>query len=228
MKFFQKTISILTLSTFGLFLSIVQAETYYVSSVGNNTANGLTINNAWATIQYAANQVVAGDSVVVADGTYAGFNLTASGTSGNMIRFIALGGGVVIDSPNSVTIDGINLEGADWIEINGFKVINQPRNGIRVVHSDDCIVRNNYCDNNFERGIFTGFSDRILIENNTCLNSIDEHGIYFSKNADDPIIRNNICHHNNGAGIQINADISQGGDGITTGAQIYGNVLYEN
>jgi parallel beta-helix repeat protein len=216
-----------------LFLLLLQlfgfvAQTYYVAPSGDNSQTGLSPGTAWASLQHAADQVDAGDIVLVANGTYDGFQLTTGGSSGQLIRFIANGDNVVINAPNTITDDGINVEGADWVEINGFRVINQPRNGIRVVLSDDCIVRNNECDNNFERGIFTGFTNRILIENNICLNSIDEHGIYFSNSADDPVIRNNICHHNNGAGIQINADASQGGDGITTGAQIYGNVLFEN
>ncbi len=113
-------------------------------------------------------------------------------------------------------MDGINLENADYIEVNGVRVIDQPRNGIRLVFADNCIVRNTYCDNNFERGIFTGFTDDILLEYNECLNSIDEHGIYVSNSSDRSIIRFNICHHNNRGGIQINADGSQGGDGIST------------
>jgi hypothetical protein len=89
-------------------------------------------------------------------------------------------------------------------------------------------VRNTYCDNNFERGIFTGFTDDLLLEYNECLNSIDEHGIYVSNSSDRSVIRYNICHHNNRGGIQINADVSQGGDGISTDPEIYGNILYEN
>lgn len=216
------------MSAFIVHVFVAVAQTYYVSPGGDNGQTGLSSGTAWATLQHAADQVDAGDTVLVSNGTYTGFQLTTGGSVGQLIRFIADGDNVVIDAPNGVTNDGINVEGADWVEINGFRVINQPRNGIRIVLSDDCIVRNNYCDNNFKRGIFTGFTNRILIEHNTCLNSIDEHGIYFSNSADDPVIRNNICHHNNGAGIQINADASQGGDGITTGAQIYGNVLFEN
>jgi parallel beta-helix repeat protein len=133
----------------------------------------------------------------------------------------------VIDEPCATT-DGINVENADYIEVNGMRVIGQPRNGIRLVNAHNCIIRNNYCENNFERGIFTGFTDDILIEYNECLTSIDEHGIYVSNSSDRSIIRYNVCHHNNRGGIQINADDSQGGDGISTDPEIYGNILYEN
>src|SRR5690606_32820188 len=147
---------------------------------------------------------------------------------GAYIVFIAAGSAAEIDAPNPITPDGINVENADYIEIRGLRVVDQPRNGIRLVFADFCIVRHTYCDNNFERGIFTGFTDDILIEYNECLNSIDEHGIYVSNSSDRSVIRYNTCHHNNRGGIQINADASQGGDGVSTDPEIYGNVLYEN
>lgn len=209
-------------------LQIVSASTYYVSNTGNNANNGLTPATAWATLQHAADEVIAGDSVRVANGTYAGFDLRTTGTSANPIVFIATSNNAVINSQNPVTADNINVENADYIEINGFRVLNSPRNGIRLVFADNCIVRNTFCDNNFERGIFTGFTDDILIEYNECSNSIDEHGIYVSNSSDRSVIRYNECHHNNRGGIQINADGSQGGDGISTDPEIYGNVLYEN
>ncbi|HQW25499.1 MAG TPA: right-handed parallel beta-helix repeat-containing protein [Saprospiraceae bacterium] len=202
--------------------------TKYVSTSGNNSNSGNSWAQAWRTLQYAADQVNAGDSVWIADGNYAGFDLRTTGTAANPIVFIAFENSAVINAPNPVTTDGINIEDANYIEVNGVRVINQPRNGIRLVFADNCIVRNTFCDNNFERGIFTGFTDDILLEYNECLNSIDEHGIYVSNSSDRSIIRYNICHHNNRGGIQINADGSQGGDGISTDPEIYGNIIYEN
>jgi Right handed beta helix region len=204
------------------------AATKYVSTAGNNNNSGNSWAQAWRTLQYAADQINAGDSVWIADGNYVGFDIRTTGTAANPIVFIAFGDNVIIDTHNPVTMDGINVEDANYIEINGVRVINQPRNGIRLVFANNCIVRNTYCDNNFERGIFTGFTDDLLLEYNECLNSIDEHGIYVSNSSDRSIIRYNECHHNNRGGIQINADASQGGDGISTDPEIYGNILYEN
>ena len=203
------------------------AATKYVSNTGSNANTGNSWAQSWLTLQHAANQIAAGDTVWIADGTYVGFDLRTTGSAANPIVFIAAGDNATINLPCGTT-DGINVEGADHIEINGLRVIDQPRNGIRLVNADYCIVRNNYCENNFERGIFTGFTDDILIEHNECLESIDEHGIYVSNSSDRSIIRYNICHHNNRGGIQINADASQGGDGISTDPEIYGNILYEN
>ena len=206
----------------------LMAATKYVSTTGNNNNSGNSWAQAWRTLQFAADQVNAGDSVWIADGNYTGFDLRTTGTAANPIVFIAFGSNAIIDVHNPVTNDGINVEEADYIEINGVQVIDQPRNGIRLVFANHCIVRNTFCDNNFERGIFTGFTDDILLEYNECLNSIDEHGIYVSNSSDRSIIRYNVCHHNNRGGIQINADGSQGGDGVSTDPEIYGNVLYEN
>lgn len=215
---------------FFFFCSITthQANTYFVSNSGHDSNTGLSLMESFASLQQAADIVQPGDSVLVANGTYTGFNLETSGNAAQPIVFMAFGASVLINSPNLVTDDGINVEGANWIEINGFIVNDQPRNGIRIVLADHCIIRNNHCDNNFERGIFTGFTNDILIEWNTCTNSIDEHGIYFSNSGDNPIIRYNNCHHNNAAGIHVNADLSSGGDGIITGAQIYGNIIHDN
>lgn len=223
-----RNIPLSLLFLFTIWIQNVSASTYYVSNSGNNSNNGTTPSTAWLTLQHAANQVEAGDSVLVANGTYVGFDLRTSGTASQPIVFMANGNSVLIDTRNPVTPDNINMENADYIEINGFRVIDSPRNGIRLVFANNCIVRNTYCDNNFERGIFTGFTNDILIEHNECLNSIDEHGIYVSNSSDRSIIRYNVCHHNNRGGIQINADASQGGDGISSNPQIYGNILYEN
>lgn len=204
------------------------AATKYVSNSGSNSNSGNSWAEAWLTIQYAEDHISAGDTVWVQNGTYAGFDVRVSGTSSNPIVFIAAGNNVNITTPTGTT-DLINVENANYIEINGFRCINSPRNGIRLVNADNCIVRNNYCESSFERGIFTGFTDDILIEYNECLTSDDEHGIYVSNSSDRSIIRYNICYGNNRGGIQINADESiPGGDGISTDPQIYGNVLYHN
>ncbi|TAL61686.1 MAG: T9SS type A sorting domain-containing protein [Bacteroidetes bacterium] len=206
----------------------VYSTNYYVSNTGNNSNTGLTLPLAWVTLQYAANNVVPGDCVLVANGTYAGCYISASGTSGNPIVFKALGSSATINQPNATTNDGINVEGCDWIVIDGFRVINQPRTGIRVVLADNCVVRNNFCDNNSRWGILTGFAENIIIEYNECSNSQIEHGIYFSNSADNPIIRYNKSHHNNACGIHMNGDISLGGDGIISNARVEGNIIYEN
>lgn len=204
------------------------STTYYVSESGNDNNNGLTPQTAFATLQYAADLVSAGDSVLVLEGTYVGFDIRTDGNQNSPIVFKVIEANVVIDQPNSTTPDGINIENADWIVIDGFEVMDQPRTGIRIVLSDFAVIKNNYCHNNFKWGILTGFTDDIIIENNTCSFSTDEHGIYFSNSGDRPTIRNNHSFNNNGCGIHMNGDISMGGDGIISDAIVEGNILHDN
>ena len=206
----------------------INSTTYYVSENGNNSNNGLTPATAFETLQYAADMISAGDSVLVLEGNYVGFDLRTDGNQNSPIVFKAIENSVVIDQRNSVTPDGINIENTSWIVIDGFEVKDQPRAGIRAAVSDFITIRNNYCHNNQRWGIFTGFTDDLTVENNTCSYSVEEHGIYVSNSSDRPIIKDNHSFNNNGCGIHMNGDISMGGDGIISNAVVEGNILHDN
>ncbi len=209
-----------------------QATQFFVSTTGSDTASGL--NGApWRTLQKAANQVAAGDKVTVLPGNYTGFHLTKSGTAANPIEFFAQPG-VLINDRNAVTNDGINLENASYIVVDGFSVTGMGRAGVRSVGADEddfadhVTIRNVTATNNGDWGIFTGFVNDLLIENNKTSGSIDEHGIYVSNSGDRPIIRNNDSWNNTRAGIHMNGDASLGGDGIISNAVVSGNKIYNN
>ena len=202
-------------------------RTLYVAPTGSDSADGGPIT-PWRTLQRAANLVRAGDLVIVRAGHYAGFNLTTSGTAANPIVFSA-DPGVVVDSPNPVrTQDGINLEGASYIVIEGFTVVGLPRTGIRSVTNHHVTIRRNVGDLNGRWGILTGFSDDLLIEDNEMSRSVAEHGIYVGNSGDRPVIRRNHVWGNSGNGIHMNGDLSQGGDGVISGAVVEGNVIHGN
>lgn len=209
----------------------VRATTYYVANSGSNSNTGLNVSTPFLTIQFAADLVQSGDSVFVSNGVYEGFDLRDQlATSLHPIVFKASGNNVLINQNGPLREDGINIEDCAYIIIDGF-ICNDMvgnGNGIRVVTSDFCTIRNNRCDNNAERGIFTGFTDDILIENNTCTNSVGEHGIYVSNSSDRPIIRFNTCSGNNWAGVHLNGDLSAGEDGIIHEPEIYGNRIFDN
>ena len=63
-------------------------STYYVTTGGVNGNSGSSAN-PWRTLQYAADRVVAGDTVIVAPGNYVGFDLRTSGTANARITFKA-------------------------------------------------------------------------------------------------------------------------------------------
>src|SRR6476660_5296130 len=200
--------------------------TLYVATSGNDAGDG-SAAHPWLTLQHAADVVNPGDTVMVSAGNYVGFYLDRDGTGADRIIFQA-GPGVTITQRNATTPDGINLEGADYITIDGFNVVGMPRAGIRSVINHDVILRNNHLDQNGRWGILTGFSDDILIENNVASRSVAEHGIYVGNSGDNPIIKNNIVWGNHANGIHMNGDLSQGGDGIISGALVEGNIIYDN
>jgi len=230
-RFYKMKSNLLIFFLFAIFVFTnitVYSTTYYVSETGNNSNNGLSQQTAFATLQHAADIVSSGDSVLVLAGNYVGFDIRENGSQYSPIVFKAIESNVVIDQQNSTTPDGINIENASWIVIDGFEVKDQPRAGIRTAVSNFITVRNNYCHNNQRWGIFTGFTDDLTVENNTCSFSADEHGIYVSNSSDRPIIRNNHSFNNSGCGIHMNGDISQGGDGIISNAVVEGNILHDN
>src|SRR6058998_2874614 len=201
-------------------------RTFYVDPAGNDSATG-SITSPWRTLQKAANTVRAGDLVIVRAGHYAGLYLTTSGTATDPITFHGEPGAIV-DTQNPTTQDGINLEGASYVVIEGFTVTGVPRAGIRAVLNHHVTIRGNTGDLNGRWGILTGFSDDLLIENNTMSRSQAEHGIYVGNSGDRPVIRRNIVWGNNANGIHMNGDLSQGGDGIISGAVVEGNIVHDN
>lgn len=200
--------------------------TLYVSPSGND-GNAGSSSAPWQTLQHAADVVSAGDTVIVRAGNYTGFDLRSDGTAAARIVFQGEDG-VNITARNARTPDGINLEGADFVTIDGFNVNGMPRAGIRTVLNQHVIIRNNTTDANGVWGIFSGFSDDLLIEHNVASHSVEQHGIYVSNSGDRPIIRGNTIFGNSDAGIHMNGDISQGGDGIISGALVENNVIYDN
>jgi len=186
-------------------------------------------------LQHAANLVVAGDTVDVEAGNYAGFvmgwNSPQNGTASAPITWQA-SSGVVIDAPNNETADGIDLEGSSYIIIEGFTVDNTngsiTRAGIRSVVNTNVIIRDNTAEQCGEWGIFSGFSNNLEIEDNVAALSQSQHGIYVSNTCTNPQVIGNTVWGNNDCGIQLNADISQGGTGIITNALIEDNIIYDN
>jgi copper-binding protein NosD/List-Bact-rpt repeat protein len=201
-------------------------RTFYVDPAGNDSAAG-SITNPWRSLQKAADTVRAGDLVIVHAGHYAGLYLTTSGTATDPITFRA-DPGAIVDTQNPTTPDGINLEGASWVVIENFTVTGLPRAGIRSVTNNHVTIRGNTGDMNGRWGVLTGFSDDLLIENNTMSRSQAEHGIYVGNSGDRPVIRHNVVWGNNANGIHMNGDLSQGGDGIISGAVVEDNVIHDN
>lgn len=220
------------LAVFLFFLPMAPyAATYCVSPLGNDSSAG-SPEAPWKTLQHAANVVDAGDTVLIGNGNYAGFRAATGGSSGLPITFRADTGALVIinsESPEGIKGSIIEIEGYDWWVLDGLEVTGASRNaGIDIRVADHITVRNCHCHHNQKWGIFTAFADDFTAEYNECSHSEEEHGIYHSNSGDRAIIRHNTCHHNAACGIQINADPSMGGDGISGNCIVTHNIMYEN
>ncbi len=212
----------------GLVPSVSRSADYWVGPRGRDLSGSGGQRRPWATLQFAADRVKAGDTVHVLDGDYTGFYLSRGGDVRSPIRFIAEGQSVRITRRNQKTLDGINIEGADHVVVDGFVIDEMPRNGIRFTHSAQSTIRRIRADHNRNCGVFTSFCDDILIEGNTTSRSIKEHGIYVSNSGDRPVVRSNVVFGNRSAGIHFNGDASQGGDGLISEALIEGNIVHDN
>ena len=203
------------------------AETYVVSPTGDDGAAG-TAKAPWATLQRAARSVKAGDRVVVMPGRYQGFDLRASGKPGAPIVFSAKPGAVIDRDSPKTRRDGINIENAAHVRIEGFEVVGAKRAGIRAARCHHVAIVGNRVHENGRWGIFTAFCDDLLIEANEATRSGREHGVYVSNSSDRPVIRGNVLWGNNKAGIHLNGDAGEGGDGLITDALVEANLIFKN
>ena len=107
------------------------AATYYVAPPpGGDDGNPGTLAAPWATIQHAADTVQPGDTVQVRGGSYAGGYFETSGTAALPIVLENYPGELPsITSDNPTTPDGINLEGASYMTVQGFTVNGRTRAG---------------------------------------------------------------------------------------------------
>ena len=209
------------------------AHTWYVAPTGDDDAAGTAGARPAHTLQRAARAVAPGDTVIVRSGKYAGFELgwdgPQNGAKGKPITFKAEKG-ATIDSRNEKTPDGINLEGASYIVIEGFTIENADgsigRAGIRSVTNSHVVIRGNSTDDCGTWGIFTSHSDDLLIENNVASRSKKQHGVYVSNACVRPIVRGNRMFDNHECGLHMNGDLSQGGTGVITGALVENNIIY--
>jgi parallel beta-helix repeat protein len=210
---------------------IASGAEYHVAMDGHDTAAG-GAKTPWATLQHAAERVHPGDVVVVRVGRYAGFYLRASGTGPKPITFRAAPG-VVIGTRNPKSPDGINLEDADHVVIEGFTIAPGPkedawRAGFRSWSGDDVAVRKNRVQmrTSDKYGVYSSFSRGLHVENNTVSGTANS-GMYTANSASGAIIRGNRVFDARGNGIHFNGDISQGGTGVITDVLVAGNVVHD-
>jgi MYXO-CTERM domain-containing protein len=224
-----------------LFVSAAaHATDYGVSPTGSDSASGQS-GAPWATIQHALSKVKAGDTVTVEDGSYAGLACdTVSGTASAPIVFKSRNkwGAKITSATSGSTQDWVQFSSCSYITFDGFEVSGASRSGIAILGNQDdgsdargVVIQNCYSHNNGgttvsgrHDGIFSGFALDLTIQDNK-IDTTGEHGIYVSNAADNPKILRNVISNTGANCIQINADLSTGGDGLISNWRIEGNVV---
>ncbi len=208
---------------------------YVVAPAGNDAGPG-TAASPWATLQHAALDVVAGDTINVRAGNYAGFvmgwDIQNSGTAAAPIVWNA-DPGVNIISRNNKTPDGIDIENCNYIVLDGFSL--QPgideeawRSGIRFggESTGNVARRNIITARSIDKyGIFSSFSTDLLIDGNTVSGTYNS-GIYTSNSPIRPTVSNNTVFDAGANGIHFNGDAFQGGTGVVSRAIVENNIVY--
>ncbi|MBC7834554.1 MAG: right-handed parallel beta-helix repeat-containing protein [Phycisphaerales bacterium] len=231
---------------FFLFISVsvfAGGTTYYVAppAAGGSNANDGSPGSPWATLQHAANQVAAGDTVVTAPGIYAGFNVVSSGLQNSPITFRGQSGAVIDTAAayyNGNHRSRINIDSQSWIIIEGFEVVGSndqrtSKEGIRCVASPGTdyghiTIRLCHVHHNGDRNIFTGHYNHLIIHHNVIHHAHDEHGIYISNSGDHHQVFSNTVYSNSGCALHVNSDESQGGDGLIIDVAVGENIMHGN
>ena len=207
--------------------SRVLFSNYFVAPGGNDAGPG-TSDSPWQTLQKAADSVAAGDVVTVRAGTYTGFRLVADGTADARISFVAEAN-VVVNQKAPGSESGIDLDGADHVTVDGFRVTNITLAGIRSANNTGVVVRNNTSDVNSRFGILAINSAGIVVEKNLVGRTMLGTGVaVMGGGSDGAAVRGNRVYDNFGAGILLGGDRASGGDGVITGAVVDANVVFSS
>jgi parallel beta-helix repeat protein len=227
--------------------AVAPATTFYVSPSGHDNASG-TESAPFLTLQHGVDKLNPGDTLIIEDGTYAGFVFDHhSGTSSARMMVKARhkwGPKITSSPPKGNAADFVQIVTSSYITLDGLEVSGAPRAGITVVsqiETDEtgADTRNNIIQNCHAHhngggssagrhdGIFTGFALNVTVQGNE-VHDNSEHGIYVSNSADGPTVRGNVVYRNHNQGIQLNADAEVGGDGIIENWLVENNIVHDN
>jgi hypothetical protein len=145
-----------TITTRSDSFTLGSGDTYYVATNGSDSNPG-TVALPWRTIQHAADNVGAGDTVYIKEGTYTELvTLSASGTAENWITFLNY-------SDDTVTIDG---QGIRRCLIFSNNVHHNRVKGLRFLNNDNgyaVTVSNGSWDIVIEDNYFSGYDGAMII-----------------------------------------------------------------
>ena len=190
------------LSKFSIHTLEAKAEhIYYVRKIGSDSNDGLSPDNAFLTIQKAANVAQAGDFVFVGAGEYQEkVEVKNSGTSQKPIVFVGDREGTYTGDKGEVKISskdiGFYIEDKGYIKIYGFKIENTTSTAgiyIKGALANNIEIVNNEISNNQGAGIRVDQASDILISHNEVFSNRD--GIFLNDTDSSSLIGNVVYSH---------------------------------
>ncbi|MCC7384033.1 MAG: right-handed parallel beta-helix repeat-containing protein [Deltaproteobacteria bacterium] len=196
----------------------------------------------YATIQAAADAAGPGDSVLIFAGSYAGFQVDASGRANAPITFRAAEPGARIDR-DGPSGDGIRLQNVSYVAIEGLEIQDVTDRCIAARGATPTspmlgnVLRNNRCSRAGTECFYLSELGQSLVEGNViggcgAGGGSRNHGIYLANaGSDGTTLRGNTiagATPSESNGVHINGDLSVGGDGVISGLVIEGNIIFDN
>ena len=199
-----------------------QPKTCYVATNGDDAKSGLSREEAWRTVGHAADAVNAGDTVLIAGGTYHEMvRLRATGEAGKPITFRCVPGEKVIFDgderrlPNAIVVNekaGVRLDGLYFKNYSNPVIAAFTSDDVRITrcfsdgrgpgyagpllivrNSANVTVRNCVSINGFGEGIYITNTRDMVIENNVFLRNLI-FAFILENTADEKVVmRKNIC-----------------------------------
>lgn len=197
---------------------VASGATYYVATTGSDSNPG-TQSQPWATLQYAVDTIVAGDTILVMPGTYVGCRIRSSGTPSapkTLRSQTPLAAAVTSKGPLNRKDCNIELDADNYTDpnsywvIDGFEIRNAIVAGVKALLAPNLQFINNWSHNNGTGGFghdgFYGIVPYGLFENNTFSYNA-EHGLYVGQGVMDyAVIRLNVADNNANMGFHNNGD----------------------
>ncbi len=192
-------------------------DAFYVSPSGSDANSGRTPAEPWQTLQFAIDQLAAGETLIVAPGTYAPATITVSGTQNDPIvlrgdvdgTFTGQAGPVVIDAGG--TSFGLLFQSATDVTVRGFEVTNAFPIGTELsagiafdaslnerVTLLDCSIHG--C----QRGLDVRSARGLLVENSRISNNLGD-GVVLGL-AGGSIFLHNLVYGNGGVGLALEGE----------------------
>src|SRR5437899_836262 len=149
-------------------LSALAGQTYYVDPAGADNHAGSQAQ-PFRQIRKALTLVQPGDAILVADGSYLGFDvdtILGMGLAPITIRATGTNAVVIPTTDRSDNRDTIFVVDSTYVIIEGFRSFGANRAALRIEGGDHITIRSCVFGLNATWGILTGHSPDLLIENN--------------------------------------------------------------